>query len=90
MSAIIAYSDRWSVAPGETIRFMVSSANAEPYDVQIVRLRQPNAGPGLPPSNRSVLQLLVTVVMRAALRQFRSVHWPFSIVSPWTLATGFR
>ncbi|WP_186237717.1 N,N-dimethylformamidase beta subunit family domain-containing protein [Burkholderia gladioli] len=46
MSAIIAYSDRWSVAPGETIRFMVSCANAEPYDVQIVRLRQPNAGPG--------------------------------------------
>lgn len=45
---IVGYADPWSVAPGETVRFMVSSQHAR-YNVDFVRLRHgdPNpAGPG--------------------------------------------
>ena len=34
---LTGYTDRMSVAPGETIRFMVSTTEPE-YDVQVVRL----------------------------------------------------
>src|SRR5262249_313574 len=45
MSRILAYGDRWSVAPGETVRFMVSCVGCDRYDAAIVRLKQPDAGP---------------------------------------------
>lgn len=45
MSRVMGYCDRWSVAPGETVRFMVSCEGAARYDARIVRLKQPEAGP---------------------------------------------
>jgi N,N-dimethylformamidase len=45
MGRIMGYGDRWSVAPGETIRFMVSSLDGGSYDARIVRLKQPDSGP---------------------------------------------
>jgi N,N-dimethylformamidase len=50
MLPITGYADRFSVAPGETIAFKVSSASSQPYDVRLVRLisGDPNpAGPGI-------------------------------------------
>jgi N,N-dimethylformamidase len=43
MGHIMGYADRWSVTPGEAVHFMVSSLAH--YEVQILRLRQPDAGP---------------------------------------------
>jgi N,N-dimethylformamidase len=45
MNRLVGYSDKWSVAPGETVRFMVSCLEGDSYDAQIVRLKQPDAGP---------------------------------------------
>ena len=45
MKRVMGYCDRWSAGPGETVRFMVSCIDAESYDVEIVRLKQPDAGP---------------------------------------------
>ena len=45
MKRVMAYCDRWSAAPGETVRFMVSCIDTDAYDVQLVRLKQPDAGP---------------------------------------------
>ena len=45
MNRVMGYCDRWSVAPGETVRFMVSCLGGDRYDAAIVRLRQPDAGP---------------------------------------------
>jgi N,N-dimethylformamidase len=42
---VMGYCDRWSVAPGETVRFMVSCLGGDRYDAAIVRLKQPDAGP---------------------------------------------
>ena len=41
---IVGYSDRFSVRPGQTIRFMVSS-EAPAYRAQLVRLRHTDANP---------------------------------------------
>src|SRR5262245_22150427 len=45
MTRVMAYADRWSVASGETVRFMVSCIGGDRYTGQIVRLKQPEAGP---------------------------------------------
>ena len=45
MSHLLAYASPWSVAARETIRFFVSSPNASTYTAQLLRLRQPEAGP---------------------------------------------
>ena len=50
MLPLTGYADRFSVAPGETIAFKVSSAVREPYQVRLVRVisGDPNpAGPGI-------------------------------------------
>ena len=47
---ILGYADRLSVAPGETVRFMVSCSGAERYRAEIVRIIHGDAnpdGPGL-------------------------------------------
>src|SRR5258706_680784 len=41
----MGYCDRWTVAPGDPVRFMVSCLDTERYDVAIVRLEQPEVGP---------------------------------------------
>jgi N,N-dimethylformamidase len=45
MTKVMGYSDRWSVAAGETVRFMVSCLEGDRYTAEIVRLKQPDAGP---------------------------------------------
>ena len=45
MTSIMGYCDPWSVAPGETVRFMVSATGAGHHDARLVRLKQPDAGP---------------------------------------------
>lgn len=45
MTGIMGYCDRWSAAPGDTVRFMVSCLDGGSYEAQIVRLKQPDAGP---------------------------------------------
>ena len=45
MKRVMGYCDRWSAAPGETVRFKVSCIDTDHYDTRIVRLRQPDAGP---------------------------------------------
>ena len=50
MLPLTGYADRFSVAPGQTIAFKVSSTAATPYQVRLVRLisGDPNpAGPGI-------------------------------------------
>jgi N,N-dimethylformamidase beta subunit-like, C-terminal len=50
MLPLTGYTDRFSVAPGETIAFKVSSTASEPYQVRLVRIicGDPNpAGPGM-------------------------------------------
>lgn len=44
---LTGYSDRWSVAPGERLRFMVST-DAPEYDATLVRLRHGDMRPGTP------------------------------------------
>ncbi len=49
MLKIVGYPDRFSVRADETIRFMVSSALDEPYNVDFVRIVHGDlnpAGPG--------------------------------------------
>ncbi len=45
MGRIMGYADRWSVAQGDTVRFMVSCLDGDSYTARIVRLKQPEAGP---------------------------------------------
>jgi N,N-dimethylformamidase len=45
MNRVMAYCDRWTVAPGETVQFMVSCLGGASYDAHIFRLKQPDAGP---------------------------------------------
>jgi len=45
MNRVMAYCDRWSLAPGETVNFMVSCIGGESYEAQLVQLKQPDAGP---------------------------------------------
>lgn len=49
MHALTGYCDRWSVKPGDTIRFMIGSANSRPFRLRFVRhvCADPNPrGPG--------------------------------------------
>ena len=50
MTRILAYADRLSVAPDETIRFMVSCDNIEKYDAELVRVVQGDTNPAGPGS----------------------------------------
>jgi N,N-dimethylformamidase len=43
MTELLAYADEISVAPGDTVRFMVSCRDADRYDARIVRLINPEA-----------------------------------------------
>lgn len=45
MTTLLAYCDRWSVGPGDTVSFMVSCEGAAQYAAEIVRLTNPQAGP---------------------------------------------
>lgn len=44
MNRVMGYADRWSVAPGDTICFMVSCLGGDAFTARIMRLKQPEAG----------------------------------------------
>ena len=48
MLKILGYPDRFSVRPGETIRFMVSSALSDPYRADFVRIVHGDVNPDGP------------------------------------------
>ena len=48
MLKLIGYADRMSAAPGETVRFMVSALERQPYRAEIVRLIHGDANPDGP------------------------------------------
>ncbi len=48
MLKILGYCDRLSVAPGETVRFMVSCTGGERYRAEIVRIIHGDANPAGP------------------------------------------
>ena len=52
MPVLLGYCDPQSVAPGETVRFMVSCEGAARYRADIVHLTSPAAGPEAPPPSR--------------------------------------
>jgi N,N-dimethylformamidase len=45
MTQVMGYSDIWSARPGDTVSFMVSCIGAASYAAEILRLKQPEAGP---------------------------------------------
>ena len=48
MLRIVGYADRFSVHPGEDVRFHVSSENSESYEAEIVRLIHGDTNPAGP------------------------------------------
>ena len=46
---ILAYLDRWSVHPGQTLQCRVSCENAETFDAELVRVIQGDTHPQAPP-----------------------------------------
>lgn len=48
MLQIIGYADRFSVAPGETVHFMVSAPEGRPYTARVLRLIHGDANPDGP------------------------------------------
>lgn len=69
--AIFGYSDRISVAAGQTIRFMISVKGAEHYSAKIVRLISGNADPNGPGFQEEVL---TTSVDREYAGRFQPIH----------------
>src|SRR5215469_1911707 len=69
--AIFGYSDRISVAAGQTIRFMISVKGAEYYSAKIVRLISGNADPNGPGFQEEVL---TTSVDREYAGRFQPIH----------------
>ena len=55
MPVLLGYCDPQSVAPGETVRFMVSCEGAPRYRADIVHLTSPAAGPEAPPMGERVV-----------------------------------
>jgi N,N-dimethylformamidase beta subunit-like, C-terminal len=56
MQHLLAYADRWSVAPRETIRFFVSCPSAPVYGAELLRLLQPEAGPQATPFHPELVE----------------------------------
>jgi N,N-dimethylformamidase len=76
---IVGYSDVWSVAPGDRIRFMVSTTHAR-YDASIVRVFHGDAKPGGP--GRKIRPVGSTVDGEYAGREQRYPLGSYGIVDP--------
>ena len=48
MLRITGYSDKYSIVPGETVKFYVNSEESEDYEVQLVRLIHGDTNPDGP------------------------------------------
>ena len=67
---IVGYSDRFSVRPGQTIRFMVSS-EAPAYRAQLVRLRHTDANPEGPGCK---IEALASSISGEYPGQYQAIH----------------
>ena len=70
-TVILGYSDRISVAAGQTIKFMVSVEGAECYSAKIVRLVNGNADPRGPGFQE---EAITTSVNREYPGRFQAIH----------------
>ena len=59
MTDLMGYCERWSAAPGECLRFMVSCIGADSYRADIVRLMSADAGPKATPFREEVADVAV-------------------------------
>ncbi|MDR7949299.1 N,N-dimethylformamidase beta subunit family domain-containing protein [Achromobacter aegrifaciens] len=55
MYEILGYPSTWTIAPGETIEFKVSCAQALRYDADLVRIRSGDVSPGAPGLKETVV-----------------------------------
>ncbi|MBO1012872.1 N,N-dimethylformamidase [Achromobacter sp. SD115] len=55
MYEILGYPSTWTIAPGETIEFKVSCAQALRYDADLVRIRSGDVTPGAPGLKETVV-----------------------------------
>ena len=55
MTRILAYADRVSARPGETIEIMVSCDQVDSYDVELVRIIQGDVNPAGPGYREEVI-----------------------------------
>ena len=60
MTRLLGYPDRWSAAPGERVRFMVSCEDAAEYRVDLVRLHSSRLGPDAPPFREEAIESPIT------------------------------
>ncbi len=74
---IVGYSDRFSVRPGQTIRFMVSS-EAPAYRSELVRLRHTGANPESPGCK---IEALESSISGEYPGQYQAIHSVSSISS---------
>ncbi len=77
---ILAYADRFSVAPGEAIRFMVSCDGAASYRADIVRLIHGDTNPAGPGFKE---QEIATPVSGEYPGRKQDVHAGSHVVIPW-------
>lgn len=78
-TTILAYCDKNSARPGETIQFMVSAEGCETYRADIVRLGCCDAGQNFPPYREAVIDTPVNASYPArtqAIAVGSSVHVP--------------
>ncbi|MEX2648203.1 MAG: N,N-dimethylformamidase beta subunit family domain-containing protein [Alphaproteobacteria bacterium] len=86
MASITGYSDRISVQPGETIRFMVSAEGIESYEASIVRVICGDDGPSGPGYKVEPLRTPVYGTFRA---RHQPIHaGSYAVVPPTPLIDG--
>ena len=87
MLPITAYADRYSVAPGQTIAFKVSSAAAEDYEARLVRVISGDPNPDGPGIRELPVEAAVagTLPVAGAADPQRLVCHGFPAPRPWTI-----
>ena len=80
MTRLLGYCDRWSAAPGERMRFMVSCEGAAEYRADLVRLHSSRLGPDAPPYREEEIECPVSGRYPA---RTQAIHaGSFAIVEP--------
>ena len=57
MITLLGYADRWSAAPGDSLRFMVSCGGVSSYRAELVRITSPRLGPTGPPFSEEIVDV---------------------------------
>ena len=88
MTALLAYCDPISVAPGETVRFMVSCVGAGQYRAEIVRLINPQAEPEATPFRTEPVD---TPASRSYLGREQTIHiGSYGVIDPQPAIAGLE